>query len=362
MRDVSERFRSVRRQLADLGLFDADSLVMLDTDGGRAVLDAEGNEAATDVFDGVMAEMAVLTAGRYAKQYCAAGGTIRASTDDTAQMFGACVPCLDAPAGSEPAFLLRGRGFVVSGRFESELIAACILLEKMCMACVLAPALGGVRPLDGPLCQREHAVYLENYSRPAYLASRGGEAQAAPPTGDIPDLAMRQAVIEYGKRLVRQRLIQATWGNVSVRLDGERFLITPSGVDYDRIRPEEVVEVRVEDGSFRSGLRPSSERRLHQLIYRQRRDVRAVIHTHSACCQVFAACRQALRASGADYPCAGYAVSGSQELAENVAAIMADHDGCVMANHGFVAAAGSLQAALSRAARAERLAGELLRA
>lgn len=355
MDGVSERFRSIRDRLTALGLFDGDSLVMLPVDGGRVVLDSAGNEAHTDIFDGLPAGMAVLTAGQYARRYAAGGGTIRASTDDTAQMFGARVRCVDAPAGDAPAFLLKDLGFVVTGRFENELVAACILMEKMCMACLLSPVLGGLKPLSGPLCALEHAVYLKKYSRPSRLASQGGESRTAPAAA-VADLPQRQAVIEYGKRLVRERLIQATWGNVSVRLDEERFLITPSGVDYDRIRPEEVVEVRVADGDYPEGLHPSSERRLHQLIYQRRRDVGAVIHTHSAACQVFAACRQGLNAPGMDCPCAGYAVSGSKKLAENVAAVMAAHDGCVMANHGFVAAGDSLETALARAIEAEKAA------
>lgn len=356
-----EQFRSIRERLAALGLFGPDSLVMLDGEGGRSVVDGSGKAAAADIFDGISAKMAVLTAGPYASRYAAGGGAVRASTDDTAQMFGACVRFVDKPAEKGSAFLLRDRGFVVTGRFENELAAACILMEKMCMAELLAPALGGVKPLARPLCALERRIYLKKYSRPARLASQGGEGKAPPATAaHIPDLPLRQAVIEYGKRLVRERLIQATWGNVSLRIDQGRFLITPSGVDYDRIRPEEVVEVQVSDGSYPAGQHPSSERRLHQLIYRERRDVQAIIHTHSAACQVFAACRKGLVGQGVDYPCAGYAVSGSKRLAENAAAVMALHDGCIMANHGFAAVGDSLETALARAIGAEKTAAELL--
>ena len=360
MTNHQEVFESIRSQLTALGLFDSRSLAMLGDGPDRRVLDAEGNEADGTLFAAVAAPMAVFTAGRFSGAYAAGGKPLRACTDDMAQMFGPRVRCLDAPGGA-PACLIRGRGFVVTGRFTGELIAAAILMEKMCMAAMLSPALGGLRTLAGPLCALEHRVYLQKYSRPARQAA-AGEAPVPAGTADVPDLALRRAVIEYGQHLVERRLIQATWGNVSARIDDDRFLITPSGVDYGRIRPEEVVEVRVSDGAFAEGLHPSSERKLHQLVYKVRPDIRAIIHTHSACCQVFAACGKDLQGAGVLYPCAGYAVSGSKKLAENTAAVMAGHDGCVMANHGFVAGADSLEKALARAVEAEALAGRLLQA
>ena len=359
MADVRKTYESIRSQLTQLGLFGPDSLVMLGAGGERAVLDAAGNETSPALFASVSAPLAVLTRGPHFSSCDGVGGPLRACTDDMAQMFGARVRRTERP-GDGPAWLIPGRGFLVTARFGSELIAACILMEKMCLAQAAAPKLGGLHPLSGPLCALEHAVYLKKYSRNARKAAAGGAPGPAKPAGDIPDLALRQAVIAYGKRLVAERLIQATWGNVSVRIDDGRFLITPSGVDYDRIRPEDVAEVRIADGTYAEGLHPSSERKMHRLIYAARPDIRAVIHTHSACCQVFAACRKDLRADGALFPCADYAVSGSEKLAEKVAAVMAGHDGCVMANHGFVAGGPGLEEAFARAAEAEALAGALL--
>ena len=155
--------------------------------------------------------------------------------------------------------------------------------------------------------------------------------------------ALRESVIAYGKKLVENRLIQATWGNVSARIDADRFLITPSGVDYDRIRPEDIVEIRIADGSFAAGQRPSSEREMHRRIYAARGDVRAMIHTHSAALQTFAACRESLCTPEIDAPCAAYGVSGSKKLAESASAVAAD-----------------LETALSRAVAAEEAAKRIL--
>lgn len=101
----------------------------------------------------------------------------------------------------------------MTARFENELIAACILLEKLCMTARLSPRIGTPKPLAAPLCLIEHAVYTKKYSRPSLAAAQGKEPP--PETQDVSDLALRESVIAYGKKLVENRLIQATWGNVS---------------------------------------------------------------------------------------------------------------------------------------------------
>lgn len=354
--EIQEHFASIRARLAALGLWDERALVMLGQGADRAVFTAAGTPAAPEFFSAVDAPMAVFTAGAYSRTFVQNAHALRACTDDAAQMFGALVPCGEAPGGA--AYLLPGQGFVVTGRFENELVAACILLEKMCMAALCAPRIGTLHPLDAALAAEEHTIYTQSYSRPALAAAEG---DCAPPeTACTADRALREAVIAYGRKLAEHRLIQATWGNVSVRIDGSRFLITPSGVDYARIRPEDVVEIRIADGSFPSGARPSSERRMHRLVYAARPDVHAVIHTHSAALQVFAACREGLRTPELDAPCAPYGVSGSELLAENAAAVLRSHSLCILANHGFTAVGDSLETALRRALDAERAAAALL--
>lgn len=171
---------------------------------------------------------------------------------------------------------------------------------------------------------------------------------------------LREEIIRYGRKLAEYRLIQATWGNISARLDSRSFLITPSGVDYERIRPEDIVKVNILDGSYDPALHPSSERVMHQLIYRKRPDIKAVIHTHSGSLAVFAACRQDLITETLEIPCTAYAVSGSKRLAKHVSDIMSGHTSCIIANHGFVTGARDLETALRQAAEAEKAAGEVL--
>lgn len=352
---AQQRFASVRARLEELGLWDENALVM---SAPGAVYGAAGEPVTAELFSAVSAPMAVLTAGRYAREFVRNPHALRAETDDAAQMFGMCVPVRSAPRRGDSACIVPGVGFIVTARFENELIAACILLEKLCMTARLAHRIGTPKPLSAPLCLMEHAVYTKKYSRPSLAAAQGEER--APETQNVPDLALREAVIAYGKKLVENRLIQATWGNVSARIDEDHFLITPSGVDYDRIRPEDIVEIRISDGSFAAGQRPSSEREMHRRIYAARGDVRAAIHTHSAALQTFAACRESLRTSEIDAPCSAYGVSGSKKLAESVSEVLRSHDLCIMANHGFTAVGAELETALSRAVAAEKAAKQIL--
>ena len=93
------------------------------------------------------------------------------------------------------------------------------------------------------------------------------------------DLAARLAVIETCRRMNALGINQGTSGNVSLR-HGDGFLITPSGIDYDAMTPEQVVPVHL-DGSYSGDWLPSSEWRMHFDIYASRPEAGAVVHTHS---------------------------------------------------------------------------------
>ena len=141
---AQQRFASVRARLMELGLWDADSLVMT---APGAVCGAAGEPVEAALFSAVSAPMAVLTAGRYAREFAKAPHALCAETDDAAQMFGVCVPVRSAPRRGDAACFVPNRGFVVTARFENELIAACILLEKLCMTARLSPRIGTPKPL-----------------------------------------------------------------------------------------------------------------------------------------------------------------------------------------------------------------------
>jgi L-fuculose-phosphate aldolase len=179
--------------------------------------------------------------------------------------------------------------------------------------------------------------------------------------------AIRAAICEACRWLVEAGLVQGTSGNVSVRA-GERMLITPSGVPYERMEPEDVVAVELAgDGSSfraRGGNVPSSEWRFHFDILRSRPEVGAVVHTHSPYATAFAICRKELvathymiaAAGGPTIRVADYATFGTQELSNAALAALEGRWACLLANHGVIAMGPMLERALWLAQEVEVLA------
>jgi L-fuculose-phosphate aldolase len=171
----------------------------------------------------------------------------------------------------------------------------------------------------------------------------------------------RRAVVESAPALAD--LTPGRTGNLSVR-SGERFAVTPTGVPYDGFDAEDVPVVGVDDGERRAGeMAPSSEVPMHAAIYR-REAVGAIVHTHSPCATTMAVRREELPpihymivAVGKRVPVAEYAPYGTDQLAENVVAAMAEADAtaCFVENHGLVVTAGDLQTAVENVVHVESL-------
>ncbi|MEA2664465.1 MAG: L-fuculose-phosphate aldolase [Candidatus Eremiobacteraeota bacterium] len=177
-----------------------------------------------------------------------------------------------------------------------------------------------------------------------------------------PDTQIRAAIVATCVRMTELGLNHGTAGNVSVRV-GERFLVTPSGVDYDRLTPESIVSVAF-DGSFEGSAQPSSEWRLHAALLQARPEMRAVVHTHSPHATAVACLREPIPSfhylvglgGRAEIPCAAYATYGTAELAANAVAVLRDGKTCLLANHGALALGTTLRQALALAASVETLA------
>lgn len=155
----------------------------------------------------------------------------------------------------------------------------------------------------------------------------------------------REMLVVYGQRLLASGLVQGTWGNLSVRLNDEEMLVTPSGLDYERLQPEDMVVVSIKNLKYdRFGNKPTSERGLHAGIYRRRPDAGAVIHTHSTYCSVFAAAKMPLEVEnpvlaeevGSIIRVADYARPGTNALSRNTIRALGSGKGCIMAHHGMI--------------------------
>lgn len=159
----------------------------------------------------------------------------------------------------------------------------------------------------------------------------------------------KQEVIRAGWKLLASGLIARTWGNISARVSDTQFVISPSGKDYNKLTPEDIVLVDIADGSWEGEVKPSSEKGVHAAVYRLRPEACFVIHTH----QDFATDLSVLGRNfhltlsdqsikeklGPYIPTARYALSSTKALENNVAFCLEKYPqskAVLMRNHGTV--------------------------
>ncbi|WDV47186.1 class II aldolase/adducin family protein [Clostridiaceae bacterium M8S5] len=135
----------------------------------------------------------------------------------------------------------------------------------------------------------------------------------------------KNLVIKAGIKLVDTGLIARTWGNVSCRVDNNSFVITPSGMNYNSLKPEDIVHVNIDDLSYSGDIKPSSEKGIHAGVYKQRPSANFVIHTHQTYASVISATHLESMKINGNYKnlknkilCAKYALPGTKSLCKNV--------------------------------------------
>lgn len=171
----------------------------------------------------------------------------------------------------------------------------------------------------------------------------------------------RNDVVEYCKKLITSGLTKGTGGNISIYNQEEKLLaISPSGMDYFEMTPEDVTILSPEGKIVDGKRKPSSEWQMHSIFYNKRDDITSVVHTHSTYCTVLATIRQPLPASsylvafaGTDVRCSRYEQFGSSELANAAFEGMEDRKAVLLANHGLLAGGGSIAQAFTIAEEIE---------
>jgi L-fuculose-phosphate aldolase len=176
---------------------------------------------------------------------------------------------------------------------------------------------------------------------------------------------LRQHIVDACLWMNAVGINQGTSGNVSAR-HGERMLITPTGVPYDVMTPDDIASMPLDGdyGSYEGDMKPSSEWRFHLDIMKSRPDIGAVIHTHSIYCTVLACARKSIpavhymiaAAGGPTVRCAEYATFGTKELSQNALCALHDRNCCLLANHGMIATGADLGKAQWLALELETLA------
>ncbi|MBO8159432.1 class II aldolase/adducin family protein [Thermosyntropha sp.] len=174
----------------------------------------------------------------------------------------------------------------------------------------------------------------------------------------------RREVCKTAREIYEARLVPGTWGNVSALVD-DLMVITPSGMDYGTLSHEDMVVVDLEGRVVEGFFKPSVETVLHLAIYKNRPDIKGIVHVHSPYATAFAVARRPIpiileetaQAVGHEIPVAPYAHCGTEELAENVVKTLENNKKAVLlANHGLIAGDVSPSAALNVCYIAERTA------
>lgn len=168
-------------------------------------------------------------------------------------------------------------------------------------------------------------------------------------------LKLREEIIKTGILLVDKNLVQGTGGNISARTE-EGFLITPSGMSYQKLIPEDIVTMDYSGKVLEGSRKPSVECNMHRMIFAVRPDISAIVHTHSTYATSVAAARKALEpitdnqiaVFGGTVPIAEYGPIGSEILARNAVVGLANGFGLLLSNHGALCVGKTLEEALVR--------------
>ncbi|MCA1030729.1 L-fuculose-phosphate aldolase [Bacillus timonensis] len=181
----------------------------------------------------------------------------------------------------------------------------------------------------------------------------------------------RKDIVHYCQLLIKQGLTKGTGGNISVYNRSEGLMaISPSGIDYFEMKPEDVVVLDLNGNVIDGNRKPSSELDMHTIFYRERKDLNAIVHTHSVFCKTISSLRWEIPAvsylvafsGGENVRCSEYATFGTMELAKFAFEAMKDRRAVLLANHGLLTGAHDLANAFNIAEEIELCAEVFYRA
>lgn len=171
----------------------------------------------------------------------------------------------------------------------------------------------------------------------------------------------REQIVNYSRKMIEHQLTKGTGGNISIyQPESGLMAISPSGIDYFRMEPEDVVVLDLGGKIIDGSRKPSSELEMHRIFYKQRNDIQAIVHTHSPYATTIASLRWELPAvsylvayAGKNVRCAKYASFGTMELAQHAFEAMKDRKAVLLANHGLLAGAHDMENAFNIAEEIE---------
>lgn len=339
--------------------------------------------------------------------YCAKSSRenheILAVLDDMAQIIGPKAPLVNFNKKEISKALKRSAGCIVkdkytitTGRTLYEAVVAQMVLEKSAEVFLKASVLGGGKKINKVEASLMRFIYKKKYSKAEEgvkaseinkpqdeeLKSRQGESRKSNEglktelnkkpfetkginsilNEEIKEIQIRELLAEYGRKLLECGLVQGTWGNLSIRLNQEFMIVTPSGTDYNRLTPQDMIKVNINTLKYEGNVKPTSEKDLHGSIYATRKDVGAVIHTHSKYCCIFAAAGKSMKIEdkemesifGRQVSIARYGLPGTKSLTKNTREALGENFGCFMANHGMIGCGEDMKTAFENCLKLEQ--------
>ncbi len=179
--------------------------------------------------------------------------------------------------------------------------------------------------------------------------------------------AEREEITRYAQRLRPDGLVTGTSGNISVR-SRDLVAMTPSGLDYDAMRPELICVVNLDGEPVEGELMPTTEISMHLAVY-ELTDARATVHTHSPYATVLSTVidelppiHYSIAELGGPVRVAPYATFGTSQLAANMGRALAGRHAALLANHGTISIGETLEVAYSRGLTLEWLSALYYRA
>lgn len=178
------------------------------------------------------------------------------------------------------------------------------------------------------------------------------------------DTDLRQEICHICQLLYDRGYVVSNDGNVSARTGRGTVLITPSGVGKGRVTPDMLVETDLEGHILSGNRHPSSEGKMHWMLYRERPDVMAVVHAHPPMATAFAICRRPLKERYlaelviglGEVPVTEFAMLSTDEVPRSVLPFVRDHSAVLLANHGALTWGPSLLSAFDRMETVEQTA------
>ena len=168
--------------------------------------------------------------------------------------------------------------------------------------------------------------------------------------------SVREEICRVCRLLYDRGYVVSNDGNVSARVEEDRVLITPSGVGKGRVTPDMLVLCDLEGQILEGDRHPSSESGMHLMVYRERPDVRAVVHAHPPFSTARAICRRPLTERYlaemilglGEVPVTEFAMPSTAEVPDSVRPFVRTHSAVLLANHGSLAWGPDLLSAFDR--------------